>query len=691
MDMSKYVKMYVSESQERLQRMDGLLLALEQNGADRAAIDTLFREAHSIKGMSASMGYEELSKVAHRMEDYLDQFRGGKGGLERRGVDLLFEGVDLLRRGVEEVSAGGRPSVVSDEYVAKMATVLLGAGGAPPTSVVPPPTPPAAPPAPPKPVARPPAATPVPAPAPPGAAKGPRFAIDLQIAADAPLPSARAYITLRRVRDLGELIRSVPTVEQVQAGQFAGGLSMLVATGRPAAEVQAFLASLPDVASVVVRPAEEEPPSPAAPPPPPPPAAPVVREQPVEAPKAPPPPPPAAPPPPPSAAEQGSARRGITMTRVDTRLLDDLMDQVGELVTANSALGEVSAQLGSPRLHESAGRMHSLIRELQQQAMKLRMIPMEVIADRFPRAVRDLARKRGKDVTFEVAGKETELDRAILEELPDPILHILRNAVDHGVEAAEERVRKGKVPAGTIRLEASKERESVVIRITDDGRGIDPAVLRRVAIERNVLPREKIEGLSDADVMMLITLPGFSTAKEVSDVSGRGVGMDVVRNAVESLRGTLVIESVIDRGTTFTLKLPLTLMVVAILLVEVAGERYGLPVSVVEQILEIEAQEIQHAQGQDVFARQGILLPLVRLRKLLGYDGGVEGGVPTSSLVVVSEMRGNLIGLVVDRFIGYREAVMKPLDKALRGVKGFAGVTILGDGSMVLILDLNTL
>lgn len=376
------------------------------------------------------------------------------------------------------------------------------------------------------------------------------------------------------------------------------------------------------------------------------------------------------------------------MMRVDTRLLDDLMDQVGELMTANGSLVDVSQRIDSPRLHESAGRVEGLVKGLQQHAMKLRMMPLEMIADRFPRTVRDLARKNGKEVNFEVLGKETELDRAILEELPDPLLHILRNAIDHGIEPSEERVRKGKSPVGTIRLEASKERESVVIRVTDDGRGIDPAVLRRVAAERGVATRDQLETMPDADVMMLITLPGFSTAKEVTDVSGRGVGMDVVRGAVESLRGSLLIDSVVDRGTTFTIKLPLTLVVVAVLLVAIADELYALPVSAIEQILEIRAEEIQHAQGQDVIARDGALLPLVTLRHLLGAPA-----VPQSAaqLVVVCEMRGRLIGLAVDRFVGYREAVVKPLDRSLKGVRGFAGVTILGDGSTVLILDPNTL
>ena len=674
MDMSKYIKMFVSESQEHLQKMDGLLLALEQDGGDRGVVDTLFREAHSLKGMSASMGYEELAKVSHRMEDYLDRFRGGKGVLEREGVDMLFEGVDLLRRAVEEIAAGQAPTLVAESYVAKVATLLTtgpGLAGSGPGS-----------------------RAEVAAAQQRAKAKGlALFAVEIQIAPDAPLPSARAYITLRRTRDLGELVRSTPSTEQVQAGEFSGSLSILLGTSRSAAEIQAFLAGLPDVASVIVRPVDPGEEGGRAQPPP---LEQPPRTQgggapteirPAASPKQEPRPPAA-----PASASGGSivpSGRAATMIRVDTRLLDDLMDQVGELVTAKGSLLEESQAIPSQTLHESLGRLESLVKGLQQQAMKLRMMPLELIADRFPRAVRDLARKRGKDLNFEILGKEIELDRAILEELPDPLLHIFRNSIDHGIEPPEERVCNGKAPTGTIRLEASKERESVVIRVSDDGRGMDPAHLRQAALERGIITREQHDSLSDADVLYLITVPGFSTATEVTDVSGRGVGMDVVRNAVESLRGSLVIESMPGQGSIFTLKLPLTLAVVAVLLVEVGGERYALPVSYVEQILEMEPAEIQRSQGQEMVARDGVLVPLVRLGRILACPEQTTNG--RQVLLVLCEMRGRLVGLAVDRLVGYREVVVKSLGKALKSLRGFAGVTILGDGSTVLILDINTL
>ena len=670
MDMSKYVKMFVSESQDHLQKMDGLLLALEQNGADRVSVDTLFREAHSLKGMSASMGYEELAKVSHRMEDYLDRFRGGKGALTRQGVDMLFEGVDLLRRAVEEIAAGQAPTLVAEPYVAKMASLLVTAadsGSAAPAEAA--------------------AAS---AARQRAQAQGlPLFAVEIRIAPDAPLPSARAYITLRRTRDLGELVRSVPSLEQVQAGEFSGTLSILLATSRSEAEVQAFLASLPDVVSVIVRPGgaggegdRPEPPPPPAP----------RGEGGVEPAEVRPAPAPAeerrAPAAQPTIAPPVGTGRAATMIRVDTRLLDDLMDQVGELVTARGSLLEESQRIPSQALHESVGRLDSLVRGLQQRTMKLRMMPLELIADRFPRAVRDLARKRGKEVNFEIVGKETELDRAILEELPDALLHIFRNSIDHGVGSPEERVRSGKPPTGTVRLEAGKERESIIIRVSDDGRGMDPARLRSVALERGVITREQHDSLSDVEALHLITLPGFSTAKEVTDVSGRGVGMDVVRNTVESLHGTLVIESVLGKGSTFTLRLPLTLAVVAVLLIELGGEQYALPVSYVEQILEVTAEEIQRSQGQELVTLDGTLIPLVRLGRILGCR---EGAGNAHQLLTLCEMRGRLVGMTVDRLLGYREVVVKPLGKALKGLRGYAGVTILGDGSAVLILDINTL
>lgn len=674
MDMSKYTKLFVSESQDHLQKMDGFLLALERDAGDRAAIDSLFREAHSLKGMSASMGFEELAKVSHKMEDFLDRFREGKGTLARAAIDLLFEGVDLLRTAVAQISQAQPPSLDAGPFLAKMSSELLAPREAPG------------------------------APAGPFGAMGADaetveqaalwagerglrlYAVQIDIARDAPLPSARAYVTLKRMGDFGEVVRSNPSLEDLQVGRFSGSLAFLLASPRPRAELERALAAFPDVAQVRVEGAGPEPrATPAQPLEP----AEVGRREPEPS-LAPAAPGPAPSPAPAAAPAAGRAPRTGTMIRVEARLLDDLMDQVGELVTAKGSLVEHGQASGVRPLRESIGRIEQLVAGLQQQAMQLRMMPLELIADRFPRAVRDLARRGGKEVNFEIVGKEIELDRAILEELPDPLLHIFRNAIDHGIERPEDRVRSGKSPAGTLRLEAFKEKEGVVIRIMDDGRGMDPAVLRGMALERGLITREQHDALSDEEALALITIPGFSTATAVSDLSGRGVGMDVVRTTVESLRGALLIESLPGEGTVFTLKLPLTLAVVSVLLVRVGDERYAIPVSHVEQTLQVAPHEIQRSQGQEVVAREGVLVPLLRLDRALGARraGPADGG-PLHA--ILAEIRGRLVGVVVDGILGYRDAVVKPLGKALRGLRGFAGVTILGDGTMVLIIDLNTL
>lgn len=647
MDLSKYLKLFISESQEHLRKMDELLLKLEQSPGDKATIDTLFREAHSLKGMSASMGFEEMAKISHRMEDYLDRFRGGKGAVEREGVELLFEGVDLLKKGIEEIAASGQTSLDSSAFLAKVHSHAVQVETEPP---------------------------------PAGLAEGPLpwdegelrkgalwakerglhlFTLEISLTPEAPLPAARAYIILKRLKEMGELLRSSPSFEEAREGQFLGRLLALLAASTAPSDIQGAVAAMPDVAAVLLHlhPAPRP-----------------VKEPPAEARPAPPPPP---------------AKRS-PLIRVDAKLLDDLMDQVGELITARGSLLELSQGFDSRPLKECVGRIDGLIRGLQEQAMRLRMMPLGFIADRFPRAVRDLARQHGKELSFEIVGKEIELDRAILEELVDPLLHILRNAVDHGIETPEERARLGKPRVGTVRIEASRESEKVLIRIIDDGRGIDPQRVKRIALEKGLITREEHDALSNEEALLLITKPGFSTKASVSETSGRGVGMDVVRAAVESLRGNLEIESRLGVGTAITLKLPPSLAIIAVLLAKVGSEQYAIPLYQIQRSLEFSEGDVQRSQGQEVIVRDGRLIPIVRLQLILACPKG-DGPPASTKLAVLAEVRGREVGVVVDEVLGYRDAVVKPLGKTLEGIKGFAGVTVMGDGRMILILDLNTL
>jgi two-component system chemotaxis sensor kinase CheA len=708
MDMSKYITIFVSESQEHLQRMDDLLLALERAQDDADAIAALFREAHSMKGMSASMGYEGVAGVAHRLEDFLDRCRQGRARIGGESLELLFEGVDILRQAVHEIRERGAPSVDVTPFLQKLAAPGRPAPAAPAGEA--------------EERSR---LVEFLAEAPPEvfARSGPAFALLVDIAPDAPMPAARAYVTLRKLGDLGTVLLSRPALEQVQAGVFEGSLAVLLASDRTPGAIHREVSGWPDVADVLLEALEG---GDMAGRPPAPPAADLeivaaAGGEPglglIESPGRPI-GPPAAPAPVPARAEdrpsplpEGSARAATPaapaaavgrgeqqMVRVDTRLLDQLLDHVGELITAKGSLLEESRDATSSGLRDAVGQVERLVGSLQRQALKLRMMPFEVIADRFPRAVRDLAHKSGKEVDFRLVGKEIEMDRSILDHLGDPLIHILRNAVDHGIEPPEERERVGKPRAGSLTLRAAKEGESIFLQLEDDGRGMDPDHLRRVAVGKGLLTADQAAALSDAEALELIARPGFSTAARVTDVSGRGVGMDVVKTTIERLHGSLVIESVPGEGSTFTLKLPMSLAVISVLLVRVGSERYAIPMYQVGTTIEVGGGDIQRAQGQEVVGLDGELVPLLRLGRALGcppngaparQDGAGDRVAPLYA--VLTEVRGRDVGMVVDEILGVRDVLVKPLGKALRGLRGFAGLTILGDGSVVLILDVNGL
>jgi two-component system chemotaxis sensor kinase CheA len=511
-DLTKYLQLFLSESQEHLQRMDDLLLQLERSPQDGQAIDAIFREAHSIKGMSATMGFEEIREIAHALEDFLDPFRKGLRSLDRQAIDLLLQSVDLLRTSLTQVASGERADPPSQE---------------------------------------------------------------------APSPPA----------------------------------------SKPAS--------------------------------PPPTSAPPVR------------------------------REG--MLRVAPELLDDLVDLTSELLIAQGDFAKGGER--DPSLHEEqVSRLHSLVRAVSHQAMRLRMVPLEVVIERFPRMVRDLAREAGKEIVFEIHGKELEMDRALLEALVDPLVHILRNAVDHGVEDPEERERRGKPRGGTIRLEAWKEKDTVLIRVVDDGRGIDLEKVRRTAVKRGLLSEEKASALSDTEALHLIALPGFSTADHVTEVSGRGVGMDVVQSAVKSLQGSFQIESRLGEGTTIAIRLPLTLLLLPTLLIEVADETYALALNQVRAIFDCPPEEVESLGNRQVLRRGDKEIPLIELKSLLGLP---DSSAPSAVLLV--EVRGEEVGVVVDKVLGAQEVVAKSLRSPLGRLRGLAGVTILGGGEVVLILDLQTL
>lgn len=503
MDLSKYLKIFLNDSQDHLQRMDEFLLRLERRPEDAEAIDALFRSAHSLKGMAITMGFDEMSKMAHSIESFLDPYRRGIQRMDRHAIDLLLQGVDVLRQSIAQV----------------------------------------------------------------GAAK-----------------------------------------ESGESAEKTGG--------------------------------EAGPESP------------------------------------PVANPHGTAVRREGMLRVAPELLDDLIDLTGELIIAQDDLGR----------EDRASQVQSLVQAVGHQAMRLRMVPLHTVTDRFPRMVRDLARQGNKEVTFEVRGKDVEMDRALLETLADPLMHLLRNAVDHGIENPEERARSGKPPEAKVCLEASKVKDGVVVRVVDDGRGIDPDMVRQAIVARGLLSKEKTRTLAEPELFRFLTLPGFSTKGEVSEISGRGVGLDVVQSVIQSLQGTLTVESVLRQGTTITLKLPLTLLRLPVILVRVADERYAIPVAHVTATLACPPDRVIAVGGGTVLVREDGQIPLVYLRDLVNLPGSGP-----ALLAVLVESKGKEIGVVVDKILEYREVVVKSFRSPLRGLKGLGGMTILSDGAVVPILDLETL
>jgi len=388
----------------------------------------------------------------------------------------------------------------------------------------------------------------------------------------------------------------------------------------------------------------------------------------------------------PASATGGAAQHErIESIRVKVDDLDALVDQVGELVTARSHLTDIGERIASEEMDEALDQLTQITSELQSQALRLRMVSVARVFDRFPRTVRDLTRELGKEVEFEVLGREIELDRVILDQLHEPLLHLLRNALDHGLESPAERTRLGKPPVGKLTLSARREREHVVVEVVDDGKGMDAEALRAKAVERGMLTSEEAALLTEAQVFLLVCAPGFSTVAQVTQLSGRGVGMDVVKTAVEAAGGTMEIVSELGKGTRFALHLPVTLAIIRVLLIRLGAEVYGMPLSNVQEAVSMEDVTLRTIGNREVTTIRDLVLPVLRTKKLLEVpEAPTNGGTPRVLVVEVGRQR---VGMVVDGLLRQQEVVIKPLSSLVRQIRGFAGATILGDGRVVLVLD----
>ena len=628
--MSRYLGLFVAEASEHLEALGRDLVSLE--GTPTAeTVDSLFRHAHSVKGMSASMGLEPIAQLAHRVEDLVDVARRVPGSLGRERVDLLLLATDTMLALVRGTGEGNAPAQ-QPELLGKLSEAVVALTGQQPRPTK---------------VAQVDPLTP--GPAAPLAAR--RFEIRFRILPAAQSPGPRAFLVYKKLTALGSVTNLRPSLEDLRAGSIPDGkVALVLETDGGLEPVRTALGLVPEVeltsAEALVETAAT----------------------------------------PPAAAPAPTAESARTV-RVRTELLDDFLEMAGELLLATARLRDIGRHFpehGRPVLDEGVDRLHSLVKDLHGKVMGARMTPVAVVTDQLPRAARDLARKRGKDVEVTVTGAEIEIDRAILDAIAEPLLHVLRNAVDHGIETPEVRVSAGKPARGQLHISVRRTRERVVVELEDDGRGMDPEKLRASAVARGRLSAEAAARLSPREALLLACLPGVSTANDVDDVSGRGVGMDAVKRSVESLGGALELDSQPGRGTRVTLRLPLTVAVVQLLLVRAGGEVLGLPITKVLGAVELPEGALQRSPSADLLSYGQQLVPAHDLARLLELPPGPP---PRTRPWVVMEAEEGTVALGVEALLGQEEAVLKALSRPLDRVAGLAGVTILGNGRPVFILD----
>jgi len=651
LDLRKYLPLFVSEAGEHLAAYARDLVRIEKGvaeGADvRPTIDSLFRHAHSVKGMSAAMELGGLAALAHRAEDLVDVFRRDPSRLDAAAVDDLLAAGDALSAMVQASAGGGRPEPDPAMLERLVESARRCREGEPP---------------PPRREANAALASRPESPPEAAAPRHRRVQVEVDIAPGCPVPAVRAFLVVKKLTGLGAVARSSPGVDDLKAGRIPGKrLEVVLDTPEPVAVLERTLSQISDLSSVTVR--LVDPTQPAAPPPPQkPPAAPDAN---LEA---------------------------LRTVRVRTEILDDFLDAVGELILATARIRELGKTVPAPNrpgLLEGVDRLHAIVKDLHDKVMTVRMTPLALVTERLPRAARDVARKVNKQVEVQVRGAEIELDRAILEELSDPLLHLVRNAIDHGVEPPHLRLLSGKSATGHVTLQAKRERDRVILEVSDDGRGMDPVRLRAAAVARGALTQEAASALSDKEAMMLACLPGLSTAEVVTDVSGRGVGLDAVRRTVEAVGGTLEIDSTPGQGTHFTLRLPLTVAVQPVLLVRVGEEVVGLPIGKVHGAAQVALSALDRTRGSPVLPYDGEMVPVHDLSRLLGFPE--EEGRDERAVVIAEAGEGARVGLAVDTLIGQQEAVLKPLGQPLEKVAGISAVTVLGNGRPVFILDVQRL
>lgn len=650
MDLSKYSAMFVSEAREYLAQMEVAATQLQRSPSNREIIDQLFRHAHSVKGMAATMDFGEITELAHALEDLMAAFRDGEHAPDGSSLALLIEGIDTLSAQVDAREEGSPPRlaqgiaqkvrdflslpglpIAAEEIVSDQLSEPRAEGGAP---------------------------------AAPAQAAAGAFDVSFRVAGAGPTAGVRAFLAIKRLNSVGAIESTTPPLDDVKKGRFDGPVLVRLRGGTSVEELGRVLKSLSDIASWAVR------------------AAPDV-------------PPPA---PTPAAASADTvasdadvpAPRAETTVRVRTSFLDSFINAIGEFSVLRSRLTRLAQEREDQDLADVSERLEAQIKSLYTQVMGVRLMPLQSVTSILPRMVRDLARRHGREVSFEIRGQEIEVDRSVLEVLLDPLIHILRNSVDHGMEPPEERVAAGKPAEGKIFLVAYREKEKTIIEVSDDGRGLDPARIRRKAVEQGMIEPEAAEKLTDSETFRLICLPGFSTAQAVTRTSGRGVGMNAVKAVLDRIGGALGIESDLGKGTRFRMVLPRSVAMVPVLLVKVRGKTLAFPMGRVAATVSVAPGEIATSRGRRYCKVDDELVPVVALAEalLVGRNGSdKEPAAGAEVNLVLLEREEGLLAVEVDQLAGHQEAFIKPVGRPLDAIPCVGGVTLLGTGEPVFVVD----
>lgn len=652
MNIENYKDVFLEEAEENIKNFNISLLLFEKNTEDLTPINELFRIAHNIKGMAATMGYDKLAGFTHNLEEILDNIRNGTLLPSKDTIDILFKSIDVIHDFIENIKEKNIDFADNyNEIIAAIKNTLKFSGTKEqelrkedtniktsemekiviPDNIIS-----------------------------EAYSRGLNvYEVIVTISHSCVFKNVRAFMITRNLSEKGEIIASIPSSKDIEEGNFEKVIKFGFVTKAEIKEIEKAIMKIAEIEKVEIKKIEK----------------PTEKEEEKKE----------------NAQEEKIKEKKLSISqsvRINIEKIDALMNLVGELVITKIRLDQITREKNFQMLKDAVDEFDRIINQLQTEVTDVRMLPVSHIFEKYPRIIRDLAVEFGKQIDCEIVGSDIEIDRTVLEEINEPLLHLVRNAVAHGIETPEEREIAGKPKKGLIKIEARRERNSVIIEVSDDGRGISLEKIKKKAIEKNLITEERAKYMSQEELINLITIPGFSTAEKVDRISGRGVGVDVVKTKVEGFGGVLKIESHEGEGTKFIMKLPVTLAIVQALLIKAGKSIFALPVIHTTEILEINRSELKKIQKKDVIILRGEVIQVVPLLELLHRKKSEEKEI--MNLVIV-ESRDKRIAIEVDEVIGQQEIAIKSLGDFSKYAKGFSGVTILGDGSISLILDIQVL